>query len=104
MAYGAILGQTPPAPEAPHKVGDILTTVRTDLGPNWLLCNGDAIDENEYPELANRISKLPYGIPIEFQVEMPSGSTSTLQNGDSTGVMCIGDNGRVCVIVNAISD
>lgn len=33
------------------KVGDVIETVRNDLGENWLLCNGDAVQEDEYPEL-----------------------------------------------------
>lgn len=37
----------------PYKVGDTLTTARTDLGAKWLLCNGDALDRDLYPELAN---------------------------------------------------
>lgn len=37
--------------ENSHKVGDILTTARTDLGDDWLLCNGDVITQNTYPEL-----------------------------------------------------
>lgn len=35
-----------------HKVGDILTTWRTDLGEDWLLCNGEAFSQEEYPALA----------------------------------------------------
>lgn len=35
-----------------HKVGDILTTVRTDLGDKWLLCNGEIFDKESYPELS----------------------------------------------------
>lgn len=34
------------------QVGDILTTWRTDLGADWLLCNGDPFDPAEYPGLA----------------------------------------------------
>lgn len=34
------------------KVGDIQTTIRTDLGEKWLLCNGDDVSRSEYPELA----------------------------------------------------
>lgn len=37
----------------PYKVGDTLTTARTDLGAKWLLCNGDILDRDLYPELAN---------------------------------------------------
>lgn len=36
----------------PFQVGDILSTLRTDLGNKWLLCNGEAFDSTEYPELA----------------------------------------------------
>lgn len=36
----------------PYKVGDTLTTWRTDLGENWLLCNGDSLDPKEYQELS----------------------------------------------------
>lgn len=36
----------------PFQVGDILSTLRTDLGDKWLLCNGEAFDSTEYPELA----------------------------------------------------
>lgn len=31
--------------------GDILETVRTDLGRRWLLCNGDIVREGQYPKL-----------------------------------------------------
>ena len=32
-------------------VGTIKTTVRTDLGENWLLCNGEKFSPEEYPDL-----------------------------------------------------
>lgn len=31
--------------------GDILETVRTDLGDRWLLCSGDLVREGQYPKL-----------------------------------------------------
>lgn len=34
------------------KVGDILTTTRTDLSDNWLLCNGDSVSKTAYAQLA----------------------------------------------------
>ena len=34
-----------------YRIGDIKTTVRTDLGDDWLLCNGDAVSEESYPDL-----------------------------------------------------
>lgn len=36
-----------------HSVGDILTTTRKGLGSSWLLCNGEQIDETQYPDLAS---------------------------------------------------
>lgn len=34
-----------------YQIGDTLTTWRTDLGENWLLCNGDWLDSEDYPKL-----------------------------------------------------
>lgn len=34
-----------------YQIGDTLTTARTDLGEEWLLCNGDTISEGQYPYL-----------------------------------------------------
>ena len=36
---------------ADFKVGDTLATVRTDLGDNWLLANGEAASVADYPDL-----------------------------------------------------
>lgn len=36
---------------AGYAVGDTLTTARTNLGANWLLCNGASISPENYPEL-----------------------------------------------------
>lgn len=40
-----------------YLVGDIKETMRTDLGEEWVLCNGDAVHEDAYPEL---YGVLPY--------------------------------------------
>lgn len=34
-----------------YKIGNMLSTSRTDLGSKWLLCNGDPISLKDYPEL-----------------------------------------------------
>lgn len=41
------------------QVGDILTTVRNNLGPKWLLCNGQTVDRDQYPTLAGIYSFNP---------------------------------------------
>ena len=41
------------------KVGDTLTTIRTDLGDKWLLCNGESVSAAEYPELCNTLAWSP---------------------------------------------
>ncbi len=33
------------------KVGDTITTMRTDLSDDWLLCNGQKVSETDYPDL-----------------------------------------------------
>lgn len=33
------------------QIGDTLTTARKDLGSSWLLCNGDFVRKEQYPEL-----------------------------------------------------
>lgn len=46
-------GDEPLGSLAGFEVGDILTTVRNNLGPKWLLCNGQTIERDMYPTLAN---------------------------------------------------
>lgn len=45
--------------EEAFKVGDILSTARTDLDDSWLLCNGAEASRKDYPELASRYPVLP---------------------------------------------
>lgn len=89
MAYGAILGQTPKIPEL-YSIGDIKTTVRTDLGENWLLCNGDEIDPNVYSQLSELLSRTANNtketvVPITYVGDWPSpttGATSFMINAE----------------------
>lgn len=46
-----------------EKVGDVKTTIRTDLGDKWLLCNGDTFDPVAYPDLAKLLH------PVEAQLD-----------------------------------
>ena len=42
-----------------YEVGDIYFTTRTDLGDDWLLCNGQTISPNLYPELYPMLPQKP---------------------------------------------
>lgn len=42
-----------------YKIGDILSTVRTDLDDKWLLCNGNTVDANLYPDLSDILIMSP---------------------------------------------
>lgn len=41
-----------------YQIGDTLTTARTNLGDKWLLCNGQAISNTEYPELSSLLKSV----------------------------------------------
>lgn len=61
------------------KVGDTLSTIRTDLGNSWLLCNGETLSQEQekiYPDLLELIPRSgskynAYSVPY-------TGSTSTI--------------------------
>ena len=57
-AIDAALGQHDEDIDNVFRVGDLRSTLRTDLGDRWLLCNGEAFDPAEYPELAEAIPGL----------------------------------------------
>ncbi|MBD5356506.1 MAG: hypothetical protein HDR88_06070 [Bacteroides sp.] len=61
---------------SPFKVGDILSTLRTDLGDDWLLCNGEPLDTSEYPELAGMLPGLE-AMAESKTVDTISGLSST---------------------------
>lgn len=46
---------------AAPKIGDIVTTMRKDLGSNYLLCNGSGFNKTTYPDLAILVSNNPLG-------------------------------------------
>lgn len=51
------------------QIGDFKFTLRTDLGENWLLCNGDQFDSQKYP-LLDRL--LPWDNNIKKEVLAPN--------------------------------
>lgn len=43
-----------------YKIGDVITTARTNLGNNWVLCNGDQVYKSEYPEAYEVLNRGDY--------------------------------------------
>ena len=54
--------------EGTAKVGDIAITSRTDLSDAWLLCNGQYITEEQYPELFNTLRVSASAAPWNTQL------------------------------------
>ncbi|MFR1051478.1 MAG: phage tail protein [Lachnospirales bacterium] len=48
----------------PFKIGDTLSTLRTDLGNKWLLCNGAVVDATVYPSLYALLSAVISGAAV----------------------------------------
>lgn len=51
-----------------YQIGDTLTTVRTDLGDNWLLCNGAQLSLDNYPGLNMLPDAMLYGSWEQYDV------------------------------------
>lgn len=87
------------AAEKAFKVGDTLTTWRTDLGGNWLLCNGAEFDPAAYPELA-AISNFP--LDRAFYENRPvTIQTNPVTNSGGTGINYTNARpitGQLCVL------
>lgn len=73
------------------KVGDILTTIRTNLGDNWLLCNGAELDVREYTELASSIQNRT----ISDTSKWKSKTFSSLGNMGSSYVEQLRPSGKI---------
>lgn len=51
-----------------YDVGDTIETFRTNLGANWLLCNGEGFDPDTYPKLAAITPEFESLYPFNYQV------------------------------------
>lgn len=67
-------------PSSGFEIGDILLTTRTDLGEDWLLCNGETISINDYPNL---VGLLPGGIfPMTKVKDLGMEARDLVYNGE----------------------
>lgn len=53
------------------KIGDTFSTVRTDLGDKWLLCNGSGVSKRDYPVLGELLGGQDPMVGIVPNVQMP---------------------------------
>ena len=77
---------TPSDSEESFKVGDMLTTARTGLGLNWLLCNGAKVDRSSYPDLSPLLPETPLG-PWSDLVGIEVDTTDRGMNNQMTKVI-----------------
>lgn len=61
------------------KVGDIQETMRTDLGDDWLLCNGSTVDPYEYPDLVPLLKSEDVSPISSFRTGSQNSSVSASQ-------------------------
>lgn len=85
--------------ESQFKVGDTLTTVRTDLSDNWLLCNGAELSREEYPELSGASPITP---TYKWTLEDINGATFNVTQAYTTKM--IYGNGYYVKIGYAVED
>lgn len=91
--------------KSPYKIGDMLTTLRTDLGNDlsseWLLCNGAEIDAEVYPELSEMLqSKVTPKSPASIAKTSRTNATSRIYSKETkkwytiytSGVLQVSDN------------
>lgn len=62
----------------PWKVGDVRITSRTDLSDNWLLCNGNTVAKESYPELYAYGKKLAQAGPDQNTWYTPNFTGDTI--------------------------
>ena len=79
-----------------YSIGDTRETARTDLGDDWLLCNGDIIDGGQYPELAQMLpASNPYQVTYFSQFSNNTYFNNDTPNGIITRENYIFLNGAV---------
>lgn len=84
------------------QIGDTLTTARNDLGSNWLLCNGDLVSKEQYPELWDVLSKSQEAEGIGATYQEINDAVSSGRNqycggiayGNGYWVICVSHDGR----------
>ncbi|QNL44138.1 hypothetical protein H8790_11960 [Oscillibacter hominis] len=104
--FGEAAGDHTPAeafaalPNRIEPIGTIKTTVRTDLGDKWLLCNGETVNQMEYPELYNMLPETPLSLDahdfMNPELQSTVGSRQYLMSRRLRKVIRVGDYYIAC--------
>ena len=68
------------------QIGDIRHTTRTNLGSNWLLCNGASVNPADYPELYSALPSLSPTAARWTDYTETSFTSSISQNANQSGL------------------
>lgn len=84
-----------------YQVGDVITTTRTDLGDNWILCNGEFIAPENYPNLCQLLPPINYNLETAYDTITKS---NNLCISDYFDGYFLGWSGSTCYYTNSFGD
>ena len=67
-------------PASNANVGSVVETTRTDLGENWVLCNGDPVPEGSMPELREQLMYNTAWRPMAYGLDVGNSVSSNAYN------------------------
>lgn len=84
-----------------YQVGDVITTARTDLGDNWILCNGDFVAPENYPNLCQLLPPIDYNLETAYDTITKS---NNLCISDYFDGYFLGWDGTACYYTDTFGD
>lgn len=84
-----------------YQVGDVITTARTDLGEDWILCNGEFITPENYSSLCQLLPSIDYNLETAYNTITKA---NNLCISDYFDGYFLGWDGRHCYYTNTFGD
>lgn len=84
-----------------YQVGDVITTSRTDLGEDWILCNGEFITPENYSSLCQLLPSIDYNLETAYNTITKA---NNLCISDYFDGYFLGWNGSHCYYTNTFGD
>lgn len=84
-----------------YQVGDVITTTRTDLGEDWILCNGEFITPENYSSLYQLLPSIDYNLETAYNTITKA---NNLCISDYFDGYFLGWDGRHCYYTNTFGD